>query len=341
MSTHQTVAGYKVTIGSVSFTHNSSNALLSCVVEDHVDMATICQVTVSTAENQPTNSFKIGDKVSVKLRTEDEIFSGEVIAVDHAFQGKGTSSMIIKCVDNSHRLGRGRKTKFWNDMKDSDVVQEVGAESKLSVECDDTGEVHKYILQRNESNISFLKRLAARNNFQVRVEPGKLLFKKASTGGTAKELSTNAGLLSLNMSYNSSEMAQQVIVRGWDPATKKEIVGKASASDVANIGGGENGAQLSSVFGEETAYITDVPVKTQEQADMLAKSEMERIARKFCKGKCSFIGDASVRAGTVVNIKDFGQHLNGTFYVVSSRHILTPSSGYKTEISFCSNTLGK
>ena len=111
-------------------------------------------------------------------------------------------------------------------------------------------ETHKYILQRNESNLGFLKRLAARNNCQLRVEPGKLLFKKADGGGYGYTLNTNTGLISLNMSYNSSDMVQNVVVRSWDIMTKKEIVGKASASDIQNIGSGQAGAQAAGVFGE-------------------------------------------------------------------------------------------
>lgn len=340
MSTQQTAAGYDITIGSVNFTHNDSKGLISVIVEDHVDMASICSVTVSTAENQPTHTYEIGAKVVIKIKTPEDLFNGEVIAIDHAFQGKGTSSIILKCIDNSHRLGRGRLTRFWNDMKDSDIVQEVGSESQLSVECDPTDEVHKYVLQRNESNIAFLKRLAARNNFQLRVEPGKLLFKKASLNGQSREISTEAGLISMNMSYNSSEMVGEVVVRGWDIASKKEIVGKASASDVQSIGGGKAGHELSSVFGEKTAYVTDVPVRTQQEADMLALAEMERIARQFCRGKCTIVGDDSVRAGTTVSFAKFGANVNGNFYVISSRHIIAPSSGYRTEIAFCSNTMG-
>jgi hypothetical protein len=49
--THQTTAGYIVKVGSVKFDHNSSGGLLSMVVEDHVDMASICMITISTAEN--------------------------------------------------------------------------------------------------------------------------------------------------------------------------------------------------------------------------------------------------------------------------------------------------
>jgi phage protein D len=337
---HQTAAAYKVQIGSSVFEQNNSGGLLNLVVEDHVDMASISTVTISTAENQPSYTFTIGDKVSITLKTDNEIFSGEVISIDHAFQGRGTSSIILRCIDNLHRLGRGRKTRFWNDKKDSDIATEVGEESKLSVECDETNETHKYILQRNESNVSFLKRLAARNDFQLRIEPGKLLFKKAEMGGQTKKINTNSGLLSLNTSFNSSEMVQEVIVRGWDITSKKEIVGKAVAADVTSIGSGTGGPKAASVFGDTTAYVTDIPVRTQEMADMIAKSEMERIARKFCRGKCMIVGDDAVRAGTMIEMTDFGVGLNGKYYVVSTRHILTPSSGYKTEVAFCSNTMG-
>ena len=75
-------------------------------------------------------------------------------------------------------------------------------------------------------------------------------------------------------------------------------------------------------------------------ADSIAKAEMERIARKFCRGKCTIVGDESVLAGTMIEFEGFGKGLNGKFYVVSTRHILMPSSGYKTEIAFCGNTLG-
>ena len=336
----QTVIGFEVQIGSATFNHNQSNGLLTVIMEDHVDMASVCSITVSTAENQKTQSYKIGDKVSIKIQKSEELFSGELIAIDHSFQGKGTSSIILKCLDHSHRLARGRQTRFWTDMKDSDVVSEVGAESQLGVEVDPTTETHKYILQRNESNLGFLKRLAARNDCQLRVEPGKLLFKKADAGGYGYTLNTNTGLISLNMSYNSSDMVQNVVVRSWDVMTKKEIVGKASASDIQAIGSGQGGSQAAGVFGDQTAYITDVPVKTQEMADELAKAEMERIARRFGRGKAVIVGDGSLRAGSTLTISDLGEGVNGAHYVISSRHIIRPQVGYQTEVTFCSNTFG-
>lgn len=333
--------GFEASVGGMTFKQVEPNGVHSILVEDHVDMSSICVVTLGTSEQNPAWNFSIGDPVLVKMRNEEPfLFKGEVTAIEHSFQIRGASTLTLRCVDNTHRLGRGRKTRFWNDVTDSDVAQEVASESGLSVEADPTDETHSYILQRNESNIAFLKRLAARNNFQVRVEQGTLFFKKPSFSGASKTISMGENLISMNTSFNSGQQVQEVVVRGWDIKEKKEIVGRASAGDVAPIGGGEIGAQKSNVFGESTAYISDVPVQSQAMADTIAKAEMERLARQFCRGKCNIRGDNNVRAGVVVDFSGFSQGLNGSYYVVGSRHLINPKTGYSTEFSFCSNTFG-
>ena len=330
---------FVIKVGGQTFNHNTNNIVRSVVVEDHVDMAGFCSLMFDASIDQGQVEVKIGDPVDVKLKTEDvSVFKGEVISVDHSFQQAGTTTKIVRCIDHTHRLGRGRKTRFWNDKKDSDVVQEVGGESGLSVECDPTDDTHPYIIQRNESNIAFLKRLAARNNFQLRVEQDKLLFKEASFNGEEVELSNGDDIVSLSMGYNSSNMVQKVVVQGWSVKDKKEIIGQSSASEVSKIGGGKLGADQASVFGDSVAYITDVPVSSQEVANKIAKAEMERLARQFASGKCVVRGENKIRAGVVVKFKGFVKGLNGKFYVVSSRHVINPSTGYQTEFKFCSNT---
>lgn len=339
MSSDSMAIKYEITIGGSTLTQAEGDALQMATVEDHVDMVAMATIRVGGAEGHPSWNFKIGDEVEVKIDGES-LFSGEAVAVEPGFQVEGNSTMTIRAMDKTHRLGRGKKTRHWNDKKDSDVAQEVGAESGLSVEIDDTSDVLPYILQRNESNIAFLKRIAARNNFQLRVEDKKLIFKKASFQGSGAEVKMGETLRSMRMSFNSTDMVQKVVVRGWDPATKQEIVGTATAGDVTAIGGGEVGAQSASIFGESTAYITDVPVTSQAMANQIAKAEMERYARQFCKGSCSVRGDASIKAGSMLDMSGLPQGQNGSFYVVASRHVISVRTGYTTEVSFCSNTMG-
>ena len=339
--THSTAVAYKLTVGGTEMTQDADDGVIQLIFEDHVDMVAMLTARFGGGEAQPKWNFNIGDEVKLKLGSgHKEIFAGEIISMEPGFEVAGISSMTIRALDKMHRLGRGRKTRFWEEMKDSDVASEVGKESGLSVSADPTQETHGYILQRNESNIAFIKRLAARNNFVARVTDGKLEFKKASFNSQSVKVGMADNLRSLKVSFNSTDLVQKVVVRGWDVTAKKEIVGQASSGDVTKVGGGELGADLAGKFGESTAYITDVPVSSQAQANAVAKAEMERLARQFCKGSCTIAGNDKALAGASLELSGLPKGQNGKFFVIASRHVISKGTGYTTEMQVCSNTLG-
>ena len=332
----------KVKVADFEFKQSAPKGLRSVVVENHVDMAALSTIIVGLGESDPGYTFEIGAPVEVAMM-EDSIplFKGELVAVEYSYNISGPPSVLLRAIDHVHRLGRGRKTRFWEKKTDEDVAKEVGAECDLAVESDPTAEVRPYILQRNESNIAFLKRLASRNNFQVRVEGDNLLFKAAEYGGSTEAIKMGENIISLNVNFNSVNQVQKVIVQGWSIKDKREVIGTCAYADIKGIGSGDLGAKVSEIFGESVAYITDIPVSSQKIADDIAKSEMARLARQFCRGKCAVLGNNAVVAGTMVEFSGFSEGLNGKYYVISSRHSINPRSGYTTDFTFCSNTYGK
>lgn len=332
---------YELQIGETVMTQPTVDGVQQIVVEDHVDMVSMATLEIGASERGPAFNFKIGDTVTVKMGSGDQpIFKGDITALEPRFQVGGTSSMTLRALDHMHRLGRGRKTRFWENRTDSDVVEEVGAECGLSVEVDPIEEPMPYILQRNESNVGFLKRLAARNNFLLIVEQGVLKFTKASFMGATHSYQMGKNLRNLKMSFNSIDQVQKVVVRGWDPGVKMEVVGTAELADIEQIGTGQLGAELSACFGDSTAYVTDIPVRSQRVANQIAKSELERIARQFCRGTVTIQGDDTVRAGNMIEFSGLSSGLNDKFYIVSTRHVISAKSGYSTDVRFCSNTMG-
>lgn len=342
MAFQRSATSYEVKLGGQTFNQPANDGVESIVVEDHVDMVEALTLRVSGAEGSPEWKAEIGTTVEVKMGEGSALlFKGEVTAVEPSFTVDGITSLTIRALDNAHRLSRGRKTRWFENKKDSEIAQTVGSESKLSVEVDPTEEVHPYTLQRNESNLTFMKRLAARNNFQVTVDEGKLIFKKADLSTKATDIKMGDNLRSLRMGFNSMDQVAKVVVRGWDIREKKEIVGQADYNQVDKIGSGDIGASIAnSKFGESTAYITDVPVSSQSQANEVAKAEMNRLARQFAKGSCVVDGNDALRAGQLVNFQGLNMPHNGQFYIVSSRHTITAQGGYTTEITFCGNSLG-
>ncbi len=338
----RSATSYKIVLGSQTLTQPEGDGVESIVVEDHVDMVEMLTLRLSGVEGTPKWEAEIGQTVEVQMGSGSRtLFKGEITAMEPSWGADGIATLTVRGLDNAHRLARGRKTRTFEKKKDSDIAKTVGGEANLSVKCDPTPETHDYVLQRNESNLTFLKRLAARNNFQVTVDEGTLHFKKASLSTTPKKIEMGKNLRSLRMNFNSQDQVTKVIVRGWDIRQKKEIVGTASAGDIETIGGGQAGAKLSeSKFGEQIAYITDVPIASQSMANDVAKAELNRLARQFARGTCIVDGDDALYAGAIVEFTGLQMPHNGKYYIVSTRHVISPSSGYTTELSFCGNTLG-
>jgi phage protein D len=264
-----------------------------------------------------------------------------VVALEPSFTMDGGTTLTLRALDPLHKLGRGRNTRFWEDVLDSDIVSEIGAECGLPVEVDATDTTMPYVLQRNETDIAFLKRLAARNNYTLRVDNGTLKFQQNQYTGSENTVSLGGNLRSLRAAYNSVDQVSEVVVRGWDIAAKQEVVGTAATGDLAAVGDGDLGCQVAeTAFGASTAYITDVPVSTQAQANAIALAELDRLARQFARGTGTIQGNDAVRAGTVVNLDGFAAPFNGKYFVLASRHIISPRTGYTTEFTFCSNSFG-
>lgn len=332
---------YEVTIGGKQYVQNAQDGMQRVEVHDHVDMVTMLVCELGGTETQPEWGFKIGDPVEVKLgKGTAPIFKGEVTALEPGYQSTGGTTVTVRALDHMHRLGRGRKTRFWELRSDSQVVQEVGGECGLSVDVDTTLTIRGYILQRNESNVAFLKRLAARNNRILRVDGDMVIFKKPTFEGQGASVKMGESLRSVRFAYNSVDQVQKVVVRGWNPAKKIEIQGDATTADLVPIGGGEMGADIAACFGESVAYVTDIPVASQIQAKTLATVELDRLARQFCRGSASIQGDDTVRAGTMVEFSGLNEGQNGKYFIIATRHIVSARTGYTTELTFCSNTMG-
>ncbi len=333
--------GFTLTIGSNTYTQTEGRGLEMLVIEDHVDMVDMLIARIGQAEGQPQFEWEIAQEVECAIGNESEpFFKGEVTAIEFIYAVDGTTVVEIRALDRTHRLGRGRKSRIWENETDSSVVQEVAAECGLSVEADDTGEVRDYIIQRNESNVAFLKRLAARNNYVLKVEDDKVIFRKASFTDPGQTIRMGENLRNLRVQFNSAELVQEVVVRGWDIFNKQEVVGTATSADVESVGGATLGIDIAAAFGTSTGYVTDVPVGTQGLADQVAKAELNRIARRFARGMGQVTGNPAIRAGTMITLEGLQDMVNQPYYVLSSRHAISAATGYVTEFTFCSNAAG-
>ena len=71
-------------------------------------------------------------------------------------------------------------------------------------------------------------------------------------------------------------------------------------------------------------------VKSQAEAERLAKAKLRELNAKIMTGQVTIVGDPSIAAGVVIAVKGFGS-FDGNFIVEEARHNVS-SSGYTTEL---------
>ncbi|MDH4100232.1 MAG: hypothetical protein OEV28_06615 [Nitrospirota bacterium] len=274
----------------------------------------------------------------------EPIFWGSLHTLSPAFANSGVPSLSVQGYDYSHGLQKKKSHFARTNVRSSDAAAEIARLNGLDASgVDSTDTVHASIRQsEDESDSDFLKRLARDIGFEVFVRGRSLYFRRPDDETT--ELLTFEWLksiISFTPRLSTSTQVSEVQVRGWNPSTKERIEGRATVGDLKALSGGTSGAeQVQEASGEPvTLSIEDRPIHSQEEANALARAELNRLNDGFITGSCEVVGTPELRMGMNVEIDRIGTRFSGRYYVKSARHSLG-DSGYRTSFEVRRNALG-
>ncbi|MCC7366406.1 MAG: VgrG-related protein [Dehalococcoidia bacterium] len=283
-------------------------------------------------------TVKIGAAVELLAKrdsaTATSLLKGEVTAIEPFYRPDGALSLRITAFDRGHRLHNGRKTKTYLQVTDSDIVSAVAGAAGLSASSDTTSEVYKYVLQDNLTDYEFLRQRARLIGFYLRVEGTSLQFKKWSsltTGSPAATLNWGTELFEFRPRLTAASQAAEVSVRGWDPATKQAIVGRASSAELLHsLGINGNNASSAGGITPGNVVLVDVPVPSQSAAQAVAQSMLNEMRNGdiFAEGEC--YGNAAIAVGKVVKIDKVGTRFAGNYLLTRVQHQYDYERGWIT-----------
>lgn len=321
--------------------------ILKIVVEESLHLPAMFTIVLHNnyiptggGETEPWRHQKhleIGKKVKIgfgSATTKDSHFSdrktsqlieGEITAIDVEFTNKSESHIYLRGYDASHRLHRGCHNRSFLNMSDADVVKQVAGDAGLQVECGGANDSKEYIFQENQTNMEFLRDLAARNGFELFVQDNKLHFRqpKAESNLTLKWLKD---INSFNVRVTSAQQVQSVEVRGWDYKNKEAIVETAESEEVVTeLSQNGKGSQASTKFKglkSPKMIIVNQPVDCPEDAQTIAQACCNELGGEFvyADAKADKNGNPEIRPGKVVQLEDLGKY-SGKYYVTDTRHI--------------------
>jgi phage protein D len=279
--------------------------------------------------------FAEGAEVEILMGYAGEletVLSGEVTGLEPEFCAGEVPVVIVRGYDRAHRLLRGRKTRSFTQVKDSDIAAQIAQEAGLTPEAEDTQVTLEYVLQHNQTDLEFLQARARRIGYEVWVEGKTLKFRpRPSDESEVLTLDRQEDLLEFFPRLSTVGLAGEVEVRGWSPKDKEAVLGTAAAADAGSAMGGQTGGLdvAAKAFDAAVAVSVDRPV-SQGEADQIARGRLREMALSYVTGEGVAVGRSDLKAGTVVKIEGCGQRFSGLYYLTSVRHSYTPKRGYRT-----------
>jgi hypothetical protein len=108
--------------------------------------------------------LEIGKKVKISTASTtgddpEPLITGEVTSIEAEYDTLGTRA-VVRGYDKSHRLAAGRKTATYQNVKYSDIAQQIAGGAGLQADCDTSDGTYEHVFQVNMSDLDFLYGLA-------------------------------------------------------------------------------------------------------------------------------------------------------------------------------------
>src|SRR4051812_10430830 len=292
----------------------------------------------------PRSGIRIGSTIVLTVasnenRTPAPLLTGEVTALEKEQDGTGTFT-VVRGLDRSHRLTRGRRVAGFLEMTVADVATRIAQGAGLQTgQVDATTTVHHQLSQGNVSDWEFLRGLAADIGAEVAVQDGKLEFRRPTQASQAPSrtaatedrmvLELGRNVVRMRAVITSAEQVPEVEVRGWDVTAKRAVVGTAKAA-TRSAEVGTVPADLAGQFGAPLLVGADTPYRSQPEAAEAAAALAEQVAGGSAELEAVMRGNPAVRAGTAVTLAGAGEPFDRKYSVTASRHVFEPDTGYTT-----------
>jgi phage protein D len=340
---------FRILVDGQPLPTNIEARILFIKAESNLEILDMFEVRLYDYDLELINSddLAIGKPIEIKLGYQESqlttVATCEIVSWEPEYPPGGAAYLTIRGYDKSFLLSREKKSRSFVKMKDSDIATQIAQEMNLTPHVDATTEVHPYVFQRNQPNLEFLLERAQRINYEMYIEGTDFYFRHPLSDQSQQvTLKWGESLVAFSPRLSSFNQVSEVIVKGWDPKSKKEIIGKAKSGDEhTSLGGAQTATQIAeAAHGATKTFKVDRPIHSQAEADELAKSHFNRLSMNFITGEGKALGDPAIKAGAVIELDGLGDKFSGAYYVVKATHIFS-SSGYVTNFEVKKNSLGR
>lgn len=323
--------------------------------------ASIASFTIYNCYNRDNSQFEItkvkkyimiGSLVKIFLgygRSCREVFRGFISGIrffsnEYEIPGIEITAMDVKGImmanNNSYQL----KAEYFSDavreilqkkaytgLKTAAVINKLDISAtpdKTSPAAGQTKASDRTVEMVCESDYEFVVKAAKKYNYEFFSLGGTVYFRKAKENkDILLEIAPNTGLKGYEIIYDITGQTEAIEVRSMDPG-KAQLI---STQSRVNQKISQQNQAKNLIKQSKKSYI-DPTVSSQKEAQYRLDYLKEEMMFRFGNLEAEFIGLPELVPGRFIKMKELGNMVSNTFYLVSVTHKMDTESGFVTYI---------
>ncbi len=305
--------------------------VLSLVIETEVNRIPVARIVLrdgdaalSTFEISNSDDLIPGKKILIKVGHDgDDKLAFKGIIIKHSIKVKenGNSELHIECRHEAVKMTIGRKSRYFENIKDNRVFDELIGEYGLTSDTEETKLEHKELVQHNLSDWDFMLLRAEANAMLVNINEDTInISKPQTTAEPVLQVTYGTSILEFEAEMDARTQWKSVKAISWDYANQQlfqaDTTEATSFTQHGNIAGSSL-AETINLKDYELHHSGHVPEQElQDWADgVMLRSRLAKI-----RGRARVTGFSGIKPGDMVLLEGVGDRYRGNAFVTAVTH---------------------
>jgi len=265
--------------------------------------------------------FIPGRQVAIRIGRDGDntqVFKGLITRHSIKIRENGQGELYIECHDLAVRMTVGRYSRYYENVKDSQVFDDlIGKYKGLSGDTQATKLTHKELVQHHISDWDFMLLRAEANGMLVIVDDANIKISRPLTHtNPVLQVSYGSSVLEFEAEIDARTQWKNVEAVSWDYSNQQLFKADSSAADFTEAG---------NLKGDDLSEAMKLPHYNMHHSGHLLEQELQdwtdglflRSRLGKIRGRAKFQGFPGVKPGDMVTLDGVGDRFKGKVYVTA------------------------
>ena len=341
-SQHDTIS-YEISLGGSKM--DSSYEILSISIDKEVNRIPTAKILLKDGD-AALGSFEISNKedflpgkeIEIKLGFDSDnkqAFKGIITKQQVKVKENGNTQLQIECKDAVMRMTLGRKSKYYLDQKDSEVMDSIiSAYADLKSDVEATTLKHKELIQHHLSDWDFIALRSEANGQLLFVNDAELKIESPKTDtDPVLQVTYGSSIMEFEAEMDLRSQWSKVEAHSWDYKNQGLFTAEVDEATGFTQLGNVNSSDLASANKLEKFLLHHSGNLLEQELKAWAEGAMLRSRLAKVRGRARFTGFAEIKPGDMVKIAGVSDRFNGKAFVTAVRQEVGDGTWY-TNIQF-------